>query len=341
MIAEERVPVQQKSWQELLTQAVTDPAELLRLLDLDPMLVLTAQKAAQLFALRVPHGFINRMKKRDPNDPLLRQVLPMQDELRQAPGFQADPLGERQTNPIPGLLHKYHGRVLLILSGACGVNCRYCFRREFPYNTNNPGSAGWEKALAYIQQDPTITEVILSGGDPLVIPDRLLRSMVQKISAIPHIKTLRIHSRMPIVLPERITPDLLACLTETHLRCVLVLHTNHAQEIDETVCRAIQQVRNTNITLLNQSVLLRGVNDSAAVLIALSERLFDMGVLPYYLHLLDKVSGAAHFDVDEETARALVLDMMRFLPGYLVPRLVREEVGAVSKVPVGVMSKNS
>jgi EF-P beta-lysylation protein EpmB len=326
----------QETWQMQLAQAVTDPSELLRLLNLAPELAMGAQKAAREFALRVPRGFVARMKKGDMNDPLLRQVLPLHEELEEAPGFNSDPLGERAVNPIPGLLHKYHGRVLLVLSGACGVNCRYCFRREFPYEDNNPGSAGWEKALAYIQQETSISEIILSGGDPLLMPDRRLSELLQKITAIPHVKTLRIHSRMPIVLPARITTELLSALTDTKLRCVLVLHTNHAQEIDDTVCAAIQKMRDAQITVLNQSVLLRGVNDSAQVLINLSERLFDMGVLPYYLHLLDKVKGSAHFDVDEQTARRIVLEMMQKLPGYLVPRLVREEAGATSKQQVAL-----
>jgi len=330
MIAEPIDQTQPKSWQMLLAQAVTDPAELLRLVDLDPKLALHIPQ----FPLRVPRDFINRMTKGDVTDPLLRQVLPIQAELQDVPGFSSDPLNERAVNPIPGLLHKYHGRVLLTPSGVCGVNCRYCFRREFPYEENNPGTIGWEKALDYIQQDPTISEVILSGGDPLILPDRRLQFLTRQISAISHIKTLRIHSRMPIVLPERITPELVSCLTESKLRCVVVLHTNHAQEIDETVHVAIQKLRQANITVLNQSVLLRGINDSVQALVNLSERLFDMGVLPYYLHLLDRVKGSAHFEVDEQKAKALVFKMMELLPGYLVPKLVREEAGATSKSPV-------
>ena len=336
MIAEKIQQTQQESWQIQLAQAITDPAELLKVLNLPPELVMGAKKAAHLFPLRVPRGFVDRMKQGDLTDPLLRQVLPLHDELNEISGFNSDPLGEREVNPIPGLLHKYHGRVLLIPSVTCGVNCRYCFRREFSYEDNNLGSAGWAKALAYIQQEPTISEVILSGGDPLVISDRRFRALTQQIAAIPHVKTVRIHSRMPIVLPARITTDFVSALTDTNLRCVLVLHTNHAQEIDETVRVAIQRVRDAKITVLNQSVLLRGVNDSAKSLIELSERLFDMGVLPYYLHLLDKVNGAAHFDVNEKEAQKIVLEMMEKLPGYLVPKLVREAAGAASKQQVGL-----
>lgn len=321
-------------WQIALSEAVTDPKELLETLQLDLAFLPAAQAAAQLFPLRVPRGFIARMEKGNLHDPLLQQVLPLGAELIKTPGFTSDPLFEKKSNPVPGLLHKYYGRVLLTLTGVCGVNCRYCFRREFPYAENNPGSAGWEKALTYIANDKTIKEVIFSGGDPLIMTDQQLNKLITKIKEIPHIKTLRIHSRLPIVLPERITDELINILTSTHLQVVMVVHSNHPNELDNAVAVASKKISSKNITLFNQSVLLKNINDSASTLIELSEKLFSIGILPYYLHLLDKVKGAAHFDVDEITAVNFHQQMMQKLPGYLVPKLVKEKSGAVSKLLV-------
>ena len=286
-------------WQIALSEAVSDPKELLESLQLDPALLPAAHAATQLFSLRVPRSFIARMEKGNPRDPLLQQVLPLGAELAKTPGFTSDPLSEKKSNPVPGLLHKYYGRVLLTLTGVCGVNCRYCFRREFPYADNNPGSAGWEKALTYIANDKTIKEVIFSGGDPLIMTDQQLNKLIIKITQIPHIKILRIHSRLPIVLPERITEELINNLANTRLNIVMVVHSNHPNELDDTVAPAIKKLRNKNITVLNQSVLLKNINDSVLTLIELSEKLFSLGILPYYLHLLDKVNGTAHFDVDK------------------------------------------
>lgn len=319
-------------WQHALVNAVTDPKELLTLLDLDMNLLDAAKAAANVFPLKVPHSFINRMQKNNLDDPLLRQVLPLHAELKKHPQYVADPLQEAQVNPVPGLLHKYHGRVLLTLIGACGINCRYCFRREFPYEKNNPGTQGWNQALDYIAQDASISEVILSGGDPLVASDTLLKNLTEKIATIPHVKRLRIHTRMPVVLPERITPELIDALTHPRLKTVLITHCNHSQEINEDVIRAIKILANAGITLLNQSVLLKGVNDNADVLVALSEALFDLNVQPYYLHVLDKVQGTAHFDLELETARGLHQTMAQRLPGYLVPKLVCEQPGAPAKL---------
>lgn len=323
---------QTESWQKLLACAITDPAELLKILELDPNLLAPARQAAHDFSLRIPRGFVNRMQKGNPHDPLLLQVLPLGAELQLTPGFYTDPLAEQAANPIPGLLHKYHGRVLLIMTGSCAINCRYCFRRHFPYSDNNPGSTGWEAALDYIRQDSTIKEVILSGGDPLLAKDAQLAALTQKIADIPHVQTLRIHSRIPVVLPERITDGCVEWLTATRLRCVLVLHINHPQEIDSSVEYAINRLR--NITLLNQSVLLKNINDSSKTLIDLSERLFDIGILPYYLHLLDPVQGTAHFNVEKALACQLITEMANHLPGYLVPRLVQEKAGELSKLAV-------
>lgn len=321
-------------WQIALSEAVTDPKELFESLQLDPAFLPAAQAAAQLFPLRIPRNFVARMEKGNLHDPLLQQVLPLGVELTATPGFSSDPLSEKQANPVPGLLHKYHGRVLLTLTGVCAVNCRYCFRREFPYAENNPGSAGWEKVLTYIANDKSIKEVILSGGDPLIMTDQQLNKLIVKITEIPHVKILRIHSRLPIVLPERITDELMAILTSIRLKVVIVIHGNHPNELDDTVAVAVKKLRNKNITVLNQSVLLKNINDSVSTLIKLSEKLFSLGVLPYYLHLLDKVSGTAHFDVNETIAKNLHQQMMQKLPGYLVPKLVRETSGAMFKLPV-------
>jgi L-lysine 2,3-aminomutase len=323
-----------ESWQNALSRAITDPAELLALLQLDPELLPAAEAASRLFELRVPRGFVDRMKKGDPTDPLLQQVLPLYEELNTAPDFSLDPLQESLGNPLPGLLHKYQGRVLLTLTGSCGVNCRYCFRRNFPYAENNPGSSGLEKIMDYIKNDASIHEVIFSGGEPLVATDKRLQQLIQNLRAIPHVKTLRIHTRMPIVIPERITEEFLNLFEPNALRWVVVIHCNHAQEIDDTVIAALQKLRARGVTLLNQSVLLKNINDNAASLIALSEALFSAGVLPYYLHLLDKAQGTAHFEVSKEKAQALWWEMAKNLPGYLVPKLVYEQGGAPAKLPV-------
>lgn len=319
------------SWQQSLKEAITDPQELLAILELSPDLLSAAQKATQLFPLRVPRGFVVRMEKGNIKDPLLQQVLPVGAELNEVEGFIEDPLKEQNANPIPGLLHKYHGRVLLTVTGACGVNCRYCFRRHFPYEENNPGSKGWEKAVAYIAADKSIAEVILSGGDPLMANDAYLAKLSQKIAEIPHVTTLRIHTRMPIVMPERITTEFLAWFSQSRLQPVMVVHCNHANEINQEVMAAMQLLKQAGVTLLNQSVLLKNINDSVDCLVCLSRALFGMGVLPYYLHLLDKTRGTAHFDIDETTAKSLIWEVTQRLPGYLVPKLVREEAGYGAK----------
>ncbi|UZJ43196.1 EF-P beta-lysylation protein EpmB [Marinimicrobium sp. C6131] len=321
-------------WQNELADLIRSPGELIALLELDPTQLPAALAASQDFALRVPRAFVERMRKGDPDDPLLRQVLPLGEELQAAPGYSRDPLGEADANPHPGLIHKYQGRVLLIVSGGCAINCRYCFRRHFPYADNNPGRARWQEALDYIAADQSITEVIYSGGDPLNAPDRQLAWLTERVAAIPHIKRLRVHTRLPIVLPNRIDDDCLNWLTGHHLHTTLVIHSNHPREIDDSVGAALSRLRQAGITLLNQAVLLRGINDQAATLAALSERLFEWGVLPYYLHLLDPVAGAHHFDVPEHEALVLMDRLRARLPGYLVPRLVREIAGEPNKTPI-------
>ena len=325
------------SWQRQLRDSITDGTELLRLLKLSPEQVDPSTAAAVDFPLRVPHSFVRRMQPGNPRDPLLLQVLASGRELLDQPGYLRDPLQESgAANPRPGIVHKYRGRVLLIASGSCAVNCRYCFRRHFPYAENRNSRNVWREALEYVAEDSSIAEVILSGGDPLVLTDALLRDLVTQIAAIPHVQRLRIHTRTPIVLPARVTDDLLDAVSHPELQTVAVVHCNHANEIDEDVCAALDRVRQRGITLLNQAVLLRGVNDSAPALTGLSESLFAAGVLPYYLHLLDRVQGAAHFEVSDERARQLLGEITNRLPGYLVPKLVREQPGALAKQSLGI-----
>lgn len=322
------------AWQRELARAVTDPAELVALLSLDARLIDPARRVAARFGLRVPRGYVARMRRGDPDDPLLRQILPLAAESVVVPGFHHDPVGDLAAMQTPGVLQKYDGRVLLTTTGACAVHCRYCFRRHFPYADANPAAAEWGEALAGIGADSTIREVILSGGDPLMLPDARIAALVEALARIPHLQRLRVHTRLPIVLPERVTDELCALLTGTRLRSIVVVHANHPHEIDAQVLSALKRLQRGGTALLNQSVLLRGVNDDADVLCRLSEALFAGGVLPYYLHLLDKVHGAAHFDVDLDRGRALWNEMTARLPGYLVPRLVREEAGAPAKTVI-------
>lgn len=319
------------AWQTALAQAVTESGELLRLIGLGEEWREAAETAAKAFPLRVPRGFVARMRRGDPADPLLRQVLPLSEELLTAPGFGFDPVGDHAAQQAPGVLHKYAGRVLLTATGACAVHCRYCFRRHFPYEEANASADGWRGALQAIAADPSITEVILSGGDPLTLSDRRLAEFVQQAAKIERVTRLRVHTRLPVVLPERITRALCEILISTRLRPVLVIHANHAQEIDAHVQSACNLLGTHGISLLNQSVLLRGVNDSVVALADLSEALFAAGVLPYYLHQLDRVQGAAHFEVTDEVAGQLHAALHARLPGYLVPRLVREIPGAAGK----------
>lgn len=287
------------------------------------------------FPLRAPHAYVSRIERGNPEDPLLLQVLPLPQELEVHPGYTEDPLEESDSNPCPGLIHKYHGRVLLILSSSCAIHCRYCFRRHFPYQANTPSKKDWQQALTYIHGDTSITEVIYSGGDPLASNDRQLQWLTEQIASIPHVKRLRIHSRLPIVIPDRITPQLLQWLTATRLQTSMVVHCNHPNEIDAAVGNALYQLKIAGVTLLNQTVLLNGINNCSNTLTTLSDKLFSHGVLPYYLHLLDKVAGAAHFDVSDTEAIALHNQLMNQLPGYLTPRLVRESPHFGHKVPIG------
>lgn len=323
-----------ESWQASLAGAVRDPAELFSLLQLDSAKIPASIAACRDFKLMVPRPFIARMKIGDWQDPLLQQVLPQAQELTIAPGFSQDPLDERNSNPAPGLIHKYHGRVLLIVSGGCAVNCRYCFRRHFPYEDNNPGRKQWQQSLDYISQDRSIEEVILSGGDPLAASDAHLADLVSRIAAIKHVTTLRIHTRLPIMIPSRVTDTCLQWMTNSRLKPVLVIHSNHANELDDQVAASLDRLRRAGVILLNQSVLLAGINDQLDSLKALSQRLFELHVLPYYLHQLDRVQGAAHFQVNDQRAKSLMAELRGALPGYLVPKLVRECPDADTKLPV-------
>lgn len=312
-------------WQKILSEGFSSAEALLQFLGLPAEL--SDQGAEKQFKTRVPKGFAARMVPGNRWDPLLLQVLAVPEEHVVREDFVLDPLGEAIITPMSGLLHKYHGRVLLTLTGACAVHCRYCFRRHFPYQDHNPGRHGWQSVLDYIAVHPEIHEVILSGGDPLLATDTVLVELFAQLSLITHLKTIRIHTRLPVVLPERITPELLTLFSTAHCRVVVVLHSNHPQELDKSVQTACVALRQVGCYVLNQSVLLAGVNDSVSVLVALSERLFECGVLPYYLHVLDKVQGAVHFDVPFETATMLFRAMQAKLPGYLVPKLAREEAG--------------
>lgn len=317
------------SWQKNLGQGFNSVNELLNFLKLPTQH--GSLQAEKEFPTRVSRSFAARMQKGNPQDPLLLQVLAAPAEINEKLGYTTDPLDESQANPLKGLIHKYHGRVLMTLTGACAINCRYCFRRHFPYQDNNPGRRGWRDIYDYIQNDPNITEVILSGGDPLLAADVLWEELIEHLDAIPHVHTLRIHTRIPIVFPERIDADFLKVLTKTRLKKVVVLHCNHPQELDETVAQVCKQLQENGCLLLNQSVLLAGVNDDARILANLSQTLFAYGVLPYYLHLLDKVKGAAHFDLPLAQAQAIYKELQGLLPGYLLPRLTREEPGQSSK----------
>jgi EF-P beta-lysylation protein EpmB len=318
-----------KSWQKQLSDSQPSLVALLNQLDLSDYISRYDDK--HHFSLRVTQSFINRMKKADIEDPLLRQVLPSLEEFIQIDGFTEDPVGDLKANKIPGLLHKYKNRVLLSLTGACAIHCRYCFRREFPYAKNNPGRDGWKTVIDYIKEHSDIDEVIYSGGDPLVLSDDSLTELTQQIAEISHVKRLRIHSRLPIVLPDRITESFINAITSTRLFITMVIHCNHANEIDADVSLALETLHKANIFLLNQSVLLKGVNDSVSALKNLSAKLIENQVSPYYLHLLDKVKGTAHFDVPEEVAKQLMRTLSEEVPGYFLPRLVAEIAGEKSK----------
>lgn len=322
------------AWQQAWREAVRDPVELLTLVGLDPGDFMRGPGVGAGFPLRVPRGFIARMRRGDPDDPLLRQVLPLDEESRLVPGFDFDAVGDAAARAATGVLQKYRGRALLVATGSCAVHCRYCFRRHFPYVEETAARAGWSEALALVRADPGVEEVILSGGDPLSLATGKLAELTEALASIAHVKRLRIHSRLPVVLPERIDDALLRWLAALPWPVTLVIHANHANEFDASVDRALRLLREAGVHLLNQAVLLRGVNDSVDALADLSERGFSAGVLPYYLHQLDRVAGVAHFEVPDAQALALHAALSARLSGYLVPKLVREVAGDPGKRPL-------
>lgn len=335
--------MQQRStphWQQTLAEGFNDLQQLCQYLELNPatlnLLCLSGCTTPEhtAFPLRVPRSYAANMEKGNPHDPLLRQILPISAELVDYPGFSNDPVGDLAAHTANGIIHKYHGRALIITTGSCAINCRYCFRRNFPYADVQLTKSRFDATLAYIHQHTELTEIILSGGDPLLLNDARLGDLVRELNTVSHLKRLRIHSRIPIVLPERVTPELLTTFKNSRLQIVLVVHANHAHELSTAVAIACRQLSAINVTLLNQSVLLKGVNDSVTILGALSEKLFTLGILPYYLHLLDKAKGTGHFEVSAATALDLYQQLQVLLPGYLVPKLVSEQAGAAYKIPL-------
>lgn len=322
------------TWQQQLNEAFTRTDELCRFLQINPEDLPVSQTAAGQFRFKVPQHYAAKMKKGSLDDPLLLQVLPLQQELAAYPGFTADPVGDLSAVAVDGVLHKYRGRVLLINTGSCAIHCRYCFRRNFPYTETQLGKDNEAEAIRYIAGDASISEVILSGGDPLTLSDERLTRLFAQLKPIKHLKRLRIHSRIPVVLPARITPGLTEILGKLPWQTILVAHCNHANEIDDAVMDGFQALRRQNIMLFNQAVLLRKINDNTDALCKLHQVLFEQGVIPYYLHLLDKANGTGHFEVTEPEALKLMDTVHASLPGYMVPKLVKEVAGAAAKQAV-------
>ncbi len=319
-------------WQQELAQAIKSPSELLQALELTPFFTAQDEAARSLFPLLVPKPFVEKMQKGNPRDPLFLQAMCRQEEFQAAEGFVTDPLDE-QHPPVPNILHKYKNRLLFMIKNSCAINCRYCFRRHFPYHAQKGSKAHWQQALTYIANHPDIEEVVFSGGDPMMASDHEWNYLFQALSRIPHVQRLRIHSRLPVVLPSRITEEFCALCQQWQARfqIMLVTHINHCNEIDETLANQLKKLKNSGVTLLNQSVFLKGVNDNAATLKALSDALFKAGILPYYLHLLDKVAGASHFYVPDDKALAVYRELQAITSGYLVPKLAREIGGEKNK----------
>ena len=324
--------LRQPNWRDSFAWAIRDSDELIDRLGLPETFREPARQATKVFPLVVPESFLARMRPGDPNDPLLRQVLPLAEELESPPDFRADPVGDQAARQLPGMLQKYRGRVLLITTGTCAVNCRYCFRRHYPYQDDPKGLEDLEPAFQRIESDPTIREVILSGGDPLTRTDPWLSKLAKRVDEIPHVEVVRVHTRLPIVLPDRVDNSLLDWLTGSRWKPVVVLHANHPNELVGDCADAIDRLREAGILLLNQAVLLRGINDDVETLEALSRQLIQLGVLPYYLHQLDRVTGAAHFETPLARGLELIEELRRRLPGYLVPRYVQEVEGEPHKV---------
>ncbi len=317
-------------WQKELAEGFSNIQDLCDYLQLsfDDDIFLTTME----FPLRVPREFADRMEKGDVNDPLLKQILPITDENIIFPNFEKDPVGDLNAMSETGVIHKYQGRALFIITGSCAINCRYCFRKNFPYADFQLGTKKITQAIQYIKNNRDISEVILSGGDPLLLSDKKLFSIIHQLEEIDHITRIRIHSRIPIVLPNRITIDFCNTLSSIVKSIVIVVHSNHQNELNSAVRLACKRIKDVGIPLLNQSVLLKNINDNAEQLCELSERLFDFGIMPYYLHLLDKATGTGHFEVNQNKAILLMDEVKKQLPGYLVPKLVREQAGAANKI---------
>jgi len=321
-------------WQRALATAIRDPDRLLSELGLPDSLRDAARAAARQFPVMVPRSYLERIRPGDPRDPLLLQVLPLGAENDEVPGFVADAVGDSAARLVPGLLQKYQGRALLITTGACAVHCRYCFRRHYPYDAEPRRLEDWNDALAALATAPSIHEILLSGGDPLMLTDARLESLCARLAEIPHLTRLRIHTRLPIVLPERVTDDLLRIITGTRLTPIVVVHANHPRELEGTCGPALRRLVRAGIMVLNQAVLLRQINDDVETLGELCEGLVNLGVQPYYLHQLDRVAGAAHFEVPVERGLELIAALRQRLPGYAVPQYVQEVAGAAHKVPL-------
>lgn len=336
MITRTDVRVERPNWQAELANCITDPAELLKTLNLQAFELPQVLQAQMNFRLRVPRCFVQRMRSGDASDPLLLQILPLpQENDRQPSTFSNDPVDDLDASPIPGLVHKYRSRILLVTSAGCAVNCRYCFRRNYPYKDASLRRNQWQSTVDYLREHPEVNEVILSGGDPLTLPTARLKQLTAALESLPHIHTLRIHSRLPVVLPSRVDPELIEWLSQTRLRTIMVIHCNHAKELDVEVEQALDELRQNDVMLLNQSVLLKGVNDNVPTLTELSQRLFECRVQPYYLNLLDKAMGTAHFDLPLEQARELYRELAKSLPGYLLPKLVIDWQNKGAKTVLG------
>lgn len=327
-------PSHRVSWHRSLAEAVRDPEVLIAELGLSSEWLEPARRAAALFPLLVPRSFLARMEPGNPRDPLLLQVLPLGAEFDEAAGYKGDALEEAGAHIAPGLLQKYAGRALMIATGACAVHCRYCFRRHYPYGEEPRRLEDWEPAFRAITADSSLREILLSGGDPLMLTDERLGQIWNRLEGIEHLTRIRIHTRLPIVLPDRVTETFLRQLQESRLTPIVVVHANHPREVAADCAEALRTLVRAGVTVLNQSVLLKGINDSVEALAELSERLVDLGVMPYYLHQTDRVQGTAHFAVTDETAHRLIAELRRRLPGYAIPQLVREIPGELHKTPL-------
>ncbi|QLB13432.1 L-lysine 2,3-aminomutase [Bisgaardia hudsonensis] len=330
-ILTQNLPIrEEQNWTDYLANAISDPKQLLNVLKLPIAPFEQAIQARKLFAMRVPMPFVEKMEKGNANDPLFLQVMTLQEEFLLREGFTKDPLQEQHT-PAPNILHKYHNRLLFMIKNSCAINCRYCFRRHFPYAENKGNKENWKQALDYIAQHSEIEEVIFSGGDPLMAKDNELAWLLKSLENIPHLQRLRIHSRLPIVIPQRITEQLCSLFNDSRFQVILVTHINHPNEIDDKLAMAMKKLKNANVTLLNQSVMLKAINDNAQVLKNLSDKLFTIGILPYYLHLFDKVEGASHFYIEDDQAIKIYKELQSITSGYLVPKLAREIAGEKNK----------